>query len=253
MKFLLSIALLIFSFLASAQEGLNFEKLSAKKPVELKFKAQRESFVALNFRAIADSAAYPIPLKLTLYMGGDTVNLYRAIADSLEQELFSIKLSRGEQVQVHVSLYDVSRKQIELAKGVVYFYNKEENSDFHKNQAKLYHEWEDDFWRAGDQIVFDLNIDENFKGANLVVGLREDYIYEDLSLLLKLQKGRNEQLQRVNAKVQDAQVEFKKKVIRFSLDELNELPEGTYQLIIDQLETGFLLYGVDFIAIEMNN
>ena len=53
--------------------------------------------------------------------------------------------------------------------------------------------------------------------------------------------------------MQESQMDFRKKVIRLNIEELSQLPEGTYSLIIDQLETGFLLYGVDFIALEPRN
>ena len=170
MKAITLLLLLTFSFSSWAQEGINFDEISQRKPLELKMKAQREGFVGFQFRAIADSTEYPIPCKLELLLGGDTVHMYRSIEDSLELELFSIKLRRGEQLGLKVYLYDISRKNVEIIRGAAYFNNKEEDPEFFDLQAKHYFEWEDDFWRAGETVEFELDIKDDFKGANLVLG-----------------------------------------------------------------------------------
>lgn len=234
---------------ALAQAGQSFSYLSPEDTLSFRYKASADGILSLSLLDKGNISMYPHGFKVGFSLGGDTCYSYQVIEKKGKQQLLNLDVRKDENVKIWIHLYDANRKELQVDTGNFYLSFQKDRKLKDQLSSPMYHEWESDIWRAGVPASFEFNPKKAEKWF-LVIGLKPDYVYQNLKLNMQVKQGRTEEAIELSIPVQSNELDFQSKVLRVPIDTWKGLEDDEITLSFNQLQKGFVLYGVDFIALE---
>lgn len=182
MRFLLSIALLMFATTSSA---VDFTKLSRSEPISTTYPASFKCYVDVDlFLNLGENSPKPIYLILQYTIGADTIHDRIQVSDNINNVVKQLFLDEEERLTVSVFL---NNEEIDVVKGIEGSLRIVRNPDFKPTEDQGKTTFLSNVWKSDQTPLFRIvNNDSVAQYFRLKLELTEQFEFDRLYFKMKV-------------------------------------------------------------------